>query len=84
MVNWNEEKILNSPFNWILKLTEQEYVNKINTVRGKFKVKKVDNRFTLLQKTGLFDDEAINNYLKYKEQKELNKITKVHAKLSPF
>ena len=23
---WNEEKILNSPFNWILNLTEEEYV----------------------------------------------------------
>ena len=60
---WNEEKILNSPFNWILKLTEKEYVGHINKVLSKYKLKDVDKRYEVLKQTDLFDDESITAFL---------------------
>ena len=84
LANFNEEKILNSPFNWILKLLEEEYVKKINTVREKFKVKKSDERFQALKNTGLFDDKVIKNFIKRKDKKELDKIINPKPKISPW
>ena len=84
MDKWNEEKILKSPFSWILKLTEEEYVSKINTVYNKYQLKKQDQRFSVLQSTGLFNDEVIKKFLKNKDEQQLDGIINPKPKLSPW
>ena len=80
---WNEEKILTSPFSWILKLDEKEYLKKINSVQNKYNLKKIDDRFQILKDTGLFSETVITKFLQDKNKKEKEKISMPKPKLSP-
>ena len=48
MNTWTKEHIDESPFSFILRLSEKEYMDNINKVRAKYQENKIDNRYQLL------------------------------------
>ncbi len=66
MNQWDEDILETSPYTWILKLSEEEYLNKINSVLAKYEDKKIDKRYLQLKNTGLFSDKTINKFMEEK------------------